>query len=81
MTEMGLPRRGRDGFTEGRTGIERVVGGTRADDFESGAGGFYGGVVLSDGRVLETEDEEEFVGWLDEYGPEVVDSYESREAR
>lgn len=30
-------------------------------------------VIVSDGQLLETEDAEQFVGWLDEYGPEVID--------
>ena len=37
-------------------------------------------VLTSDGAVLETDSAEQYVGWLDEYGPEVVDQHEPTDA-
>lgn len=37
-------------------------------------------VLTSDGVVHETNDAEQYVAWLDQYGPEVVDQHEPPEA-
>lgn len=37
-------------------------------------------VLTSGGAVLETDSAEQYVGWLDEYGSEVVDSHEPTDA-
>lgn len=37
-------------------------------------------VLTSGGDVLETDSAEQYVAWLDEYGPEVVDQHEPTDA-
>ena len=37
-------------------------------------------VLTSSGAVLETNSAEQYVAWLDEYGPEVVDEHDPSDA-